>query len=457
MKIADIHSVVLLGIGGIGMSALARYYNHIGKAVYGYDKTPSAITQSLADEGVNITFNDDTDWFNNLTKGISQDKVLVIYTPAIPINLQLKKHTDSEGYTVVKRSVALGEVTKHTKNLSIAGTHGKTTTSCLLAHILKSSKVPSVAFLGGISSNFNSNYNNDLTSDSEAISITEADEFDRSFLQLHPYLAAITSMDADHLDIYGNEDELVSSFKAFAKQVLPGGTLFVHHSLQHHFPDQDIVTYGINYGQVSAQHVHIADGNYVFDLYWNNQVFKNLTLGIAGKHNVENAVVASAIALELGISEDQLRTALISFTGVKRRFEYIVKSDVVYIDDYAHHPTELKATISSARQLYPTKKITGIFQPHLYSRTRDFVDGFAESLSLLDDVWLMDIYPARELPIPGITSEIILDKISSPKRLVTPKEILDNIKENCPEVLLTLGAGDIDRLVTPIKQVLTEA
>ncbi|MBO6517138.1 MAG: UDP-N-acetylmuramate--L-alanine ligase [Bacteroidia bacterium] len=447
---SSFHSVVFLGIGGIGMSALARYFNQQGKAVFGYDKTPTHITNALEAEGMTITFTDDVRWLDKILEG-DLNGYRFIYTPAIPDDLQLKQHLLRKDCTLLKRSQALGLVTDNTTNLSIAGTHGKTTTSCILNHILQTANIPSVAFLGGISSNYGSNYINSLNETDRLISVTEADEFDRSFLQLHPFMAAITSMDADHLDIYGDASSLTDSFKEFANQVNPSGKLFVHTSLQNHFPENDIITYGIGEGSISAQHVHIHDGSFVFDLYHGDTIIRNLVLGIAGRHNVENAVVACAMALEMGATEQDLRKALVSFTGVKRRFEFVVKEPTVYIDDYAHHPTELNATISSLRQLYPTKRITGIFQPHLYSRTRDFLDGFAESLSQLDEAWLMDIYPAREEPIPGITSKLIFDKITSDKVMVTREDIVNRLATNTPEVLVTLGAGDIDKLVEPIK------
>lgn len=453
MKTDHIHSVFFLGIGGIGMSALARYFNSTGKVVFGYDKTPGPITDSLQNEGIEIRFKDDYDWVKSRLEQYNREDVLIIFTPAIPGDLSIKQGLEADGYEPIKRSQALGIITGSTVNLSVAGTHGKTTTSSLLAHLLADANIPHVAFLGGIASNFDSNYHNSLTSLDEAISVTEADEFDRSFLRLHPAYAVITSMDADHLDIYGNPEELVNSFKDFAKQVT--GELFVQDGLKQHFSSAEITTYGIDCGEVQGQNVHVNQGRYVFDFWWNDIHLKDLELGMAGLHNVENAIGASAVALKNGVSPAQLRSGLASFKGVKRRFEFKLNSDVVYIDDYAHHPTELEATIKSARQLFPEKRITGIFQPHLYSRTQDFAEGFAESLSLLDEVVLMDIYPARELPIPGVTSEIIFDRISTEKKLLNGEAIFDHLKENRPEVLLTLGAGDIDRIVEPIKSLLS--
>ena len=453
MKTDDIHSVFFLGIGGIGMSAIARYFNHKGKSVSGYDKTQSAITDSLQKEGIEVRFDDEYTWVKSRLDRFKRDEQLVIYTPAIPEDLNIKTGLIADGYTLLKRSEALGIITASTTNLSVAGTHGKTTTSSLLAHLLSDAQIPHVAFLGGIASNFNSNYYNSLSDQDEPISVTEADEFDRSFLRLHPNDAVITSMDADHLDIYGRPEELTNSFKAFGSQVK--GQLFVQNNLKQHFDPDQTTTYGIDCGEVQGQHVHVTHGRYVFDLKWNDIQLKNLELGMAGLHNVENAIGASALALKNGVKPDQLRNGLASFKGVKRRFEFKLNKDIVYIDDYAHHPTELEATIKSARQLFPSKRITGIFQPHLYSRTQDFAEGFAQSLSLLDEVILMDIYPARELPIPGVTSKLIYDNVTSSKYLLNGDEIFDHLKANKPEVLLTLGAGDIDRIVEPITSLLS--
>lgn len=456
MNLSQIHSVFFIGIGGIGMSALARYFHSIGKEVFGYDKTKTHITDALSEEGISIEFVDETGWVNIKLNNTDKDSVLVIYTPAIPASSVIKKYVTDAGFTVIKRSEALGVITRNTTNLSIAGTHGKTTTSCLLSHILTTAKIPHVAFLGGLASNYESNYWNSLVGNDKGISITEADEFDRSFLTLKPKYAGITNMDADHLDIYEKKEHLTESFVAFGDLVDDHGQLFVQADNQNHFT-KPITTYGIEQGRISGRNVHIHDAAFVFDLYLENDVYRHLKLGIPGKHNVENAVVASAIATQVGVTEHDLRLALESFKGVKRRFEYILQTeDITYIDDYAHHPTELNAIISSARQLYPNKKITGIFQPHLYTRTRDFMVEFAKSLSALDEVILLDIYPARELPIAGISSAALLDLITTNKSLVLKTEVVETIKKHKPEVLLTLGAGDIDTLVEPLKILLTE-
>jgi UDP-N-acetylmuramate--alanine ligase len=460
MSSRDFEHIFLIGIGGIGMSALARYYKHSGKKVSGYDKTSSILTDALMDEGVDIIFEDKAHSIRTIDSQLDSNNTLVIYSAAISSSHVLFQHFKSQNYLMLKRSQALGNITKETENISIAGTHGKTTTSCMISHLLTIGDIPAVSILGGISANTTSNYYNNLTEDSKKISVTEADEFDRSFLHLSPQTAAITSMDADHLDIYGSEENIQKSFLDFAGCVRSGGKLYVQNELQPFFIAAKIecTTYGLNRGQVSAQHVHILNGNYVFDLYYKNDVVRNLLLGIQGKHNVENATVASAIALDYGITEENLRKGLESFKGVKRRFEYVLKEPVVFIDDYAHHPTELDAIIGSVRDMYTEKKITGIFQPHLYSRTRDFADQFARSLSALDEVILLDIYPARELPIEGISSQIIFDQITqSNKKLLSKSEVIDHIKTTSPQILLTLGAGDIDRLVTDLKSTLSSS
>ncbi len=451
MNIKQLHTVFFIGIGGIGMSALARYFKHQGFNVLGYDKTPNPVTKALRDEDIEIHFSDDVSWAKEQLTGVSLSEIVVVYTPAVPFNLGIKTYFESENVRIIKRAEALGIVTQQTTNLSIAGTHGKTTTSCLLAHILSVSEIPQVAFLGGISSNLNSNYYNTLKENTTSVSVTEADEFDRSFLHLTPKYAAITNMDADHLDIYGDKDSLTKSFIEFGDNVNPDGKLFVQADCQNEFK-RPIITYGIEQGHISARNVHIHEGQFIFDLYLDSDVFRLLKLGIPGKHNIENAVAASCIALEMGVSEDQLRNALETFKGVKRRFEYVVNTkEHVFIDDYAHHPTELKAIISATKELYPSKKITGIFQPHLFTRTRDFMDEFAESLSLLDEIILLDIYPARELPIEGVDSQVLLEKIRTKKSLETKERAINKIASELPEVLLTLGAGDIDSIIQPLK------
>ncbi|MBI1307275.1 MAG: UDP-N-acetylmuramate--L-alanine ligase [Bacteroidetes bacterium] len=453
MNKAPYQHIFFLGIGGIGMSALARYFNHAGYSVSGYDKTATPLTDQLKKEGISILFNDDVEQLKEYLPE-NQEGLLVVYTPAIPTTSHIFNYFKDEEIEMIKRAKALGEVTRETRNLSIAGTHGKTTTSCLLAHIMASSAIPSVSLLGGISSNLGSNYFNTAGENQNPYSVTEADEFDRSFLQLSPYAATITSIDADHLDIYGSVTEIRQSFLEFARRVSTEGILFIQHDAAGHFRKAGIKhqRYGIQAGDVYADNLRIKNYLYQFDLHFKDKVITDLELGIPGRHNVENAVAACALATYVGVDEHTLRVALKTFTGVKRRFEYICREPIVYIDDYAHHPSELNAIIGSVKALYPHKKITGVFQPHLYSRTKDFASGFSESLSALDRVFLLDIYPARELPIPGVTSSMLMKNITSPCELVLMKNAVSEVLKSEPEVLLTLGAGDIDTLVPKFKK-----
>lgn len=440
------------------MSALARYFKVLGKNVSGYDRVASTLTRQLEAEGIPIHYTDDIaavdgEVINNPAQSV------IVYTPAVPQTHTELNYFRDKGYTLYKRAEVLGLVTRETFTIAVGGTHGKTTTSCMVAYLLRHAGLNCGAFLGGLSANFNSNF---ILPDGEGetITITEADEFDRSFLHLSPNIAVITSMDADHLDIYGEHSSLLDSFHLFAKKVVADGTLYVRYGQPFHAELEDITLhkYGIENGaHYRAANISIDNGDYYFDLITPHNTIAQLKLGMPGIHNVENAVAAASIALQMGVSEEKLRSGLASFAGVKRRFEYIIKTeDMVYIDDYAHHPTELEAAIKSARQLYPDKKIKGIFQPHLYSRTRDFAEGFAKSLSLLDEVVLLDIYPARELPIDGVTSQLIFDKITiDNKTLCTKQQLLSVINNTPTQVLLTLGAGDIDQLVQPLKQQFT--
>ncbi|TNE82037.1 MAG: UDP-N-acetylmuramate--L-alanine ligase [Bacteroidetes bacterium] len=451
MIAAKLKEVYFLGIGGIGMSAIARYFHAQGIRVSGYDKTPSPLTDALIASGMKVSFDESVEALPESVKQAS-DEVLLVYTPAIPAQHAQKKYFEAQGRRLYKRSEVLGLITQSNPTLAVAGTHGKTTTSTLLTHLMVKAGVDSTAFLGGIAVNYGSNYiqaNNPAT----APVIVEADEYDRSFLTLHPHMALISSMDADHLDIYGESSAFEEGFRQFASQVK--GKLFVREGLN---PGRtDFYTYGISEtADYCALNVRIENGAYVFDLKTPVQLIENLSCGLPGRHNVENAVGASAIALEYGITPEQLREALASYRGVKRRFEYIVKeTGKVYIDDYAHHPTELSAFIQSAKELFPNKPLLGVFQPHLFTRTRDFMEGFAESLSMLDTLVLMDIYPAREEPIEGINSSALLAQVSIADKHLLPKEaIVDFVKERNPEILLTMGAGDIDRLVPQLKEVM---
>ena len=444
MDLKNIHNVYFIGIGGIGMSALARYFYANGKYVAGYDKTPTEITETLIDLGVSIHFEDDIQHIDQ--SFLDANSTLVVYTPAVPSNHKELTYFRNNKYQVLKRSQVLGLITENTFCLAVAGTHGKTTTTSILGHLLFECNVPLTAFLGGISENYNSN----LIIKGTEVSVVEADEFDRSFLTLSPDIACITSMDADHLDIYGDASELKKSFKDFSKKIKANGKLFVKNGL----PLQGI-TYGIeDDSDYSVQHITIENGTYVFDVKTPTTVLENLKFNLPGRHNLSNALIALAMAVEYGCPHQQLAESLASYKGVKRRFTYHIKTEhFVFIDDYAHHPEEINAVYLATREMYPDKDILAIFQPHLYSRTRDFADDFAKSLSRFDEVMLLDIYPARELPIQGITSKWLLDKIENPKKqLINKEEIILKIQKSKAQVLLTIGAGDIGEEVKHIKR-----
>lgn len=444
-----------MGVGGIGMSALARYFKHYHKEVYGYDKTRSALTLLLETEGIVCHYDEQVTFVEQLTGRFKREEILVIYTPAVP-----KEHLEylfflKHDFLILKRSQVLGEITKAFKTIAVAGTHGKTTTTTLVTHILKSAGLNCFSFMGGISRNYNTNL---LLGEAEAKDtyvVVEADEYDRSFLTLHPDLAIITSCDADHLDIYGNADHVKEGYELFAQQVKKEGLLVVQKNV-----DNDLrltskrLIYSLNLDtEYCAQSITVEDAQFFYDIQSPIESISRVVLGIPGLHNVENSIAAVAIAQQIGIKGNVIKEALRSFLGVKRRFDYRVKTEKqVYIDDYAHHPAELKATINSLKRLYPDKKITGIFQPHLFSRTRDFGDEFAESLDLLDECILLDIYPAREKPLDGITSTWLLGKMKSKnKKLWTKEQVLNEIRNEKREVVITMGAGDIDSLVEPLE------
>lgn len=462
MNTEQLKYIYFLGIGGIGMSAIARYFNHIGKQVFGYDKTETPLTKELQNEGMQIHYTDEIKWV--IQFGFEPENTLVVLTPAIPKNHEEWNWFKENKFTILKRSEVLGILSESSLTIGVAGTHGKTTTSTLLAHILTVSSVKCNAFLGGISSNYNKNLllhpQADSLATQEQYTVVEADEFDRSFLTLSPKYAVITSTDADHLDIYGAHDAMQESFLAYTNKLKEGGTLLVKHGL-------DIInklqvnyrTYGLNpNADVYADAIRINEAEHVFDLVYLGERIKDLSLGIPGLHNIENAVAASAIALMCGVSSAELREALASFKGVKRRFEYRIKtSSRVFIDDYAHHPEEIKAILGSVRRMYPTRKLVVAFQPHLFSRTRDFMSEFGEALSMADRVYLLPIYPARELPMEGINSSVLLDTIHlGEKYLLQKEELVQAIIEMKPELFVSLGAGDIDALVEPIERGLLE-
>ncbi len=447
MNLNDIKKAYFIGIGGIGMSALARYFNFNGVEVHGYDRTESPLTRKLEQEGMAIHYEEDL--------GAIPDQLdLVVFTPAIPATHKELQYFRGNGFAVKKRAEVLGIISRSKKTAAVAGTHGKTTTSSMLAHLLRASEVPVTAFLGGIARNFDSNF---VWGDSDWV-VVEADEYDRSFLHLHPDAAVIMSMDADHLDIYGDQEALhETGFAAFARQLKPGGRLWVQEKWEAALSGiQAIGTFGIEAGEVQAGNIRIAEGYFVFDYKNGETILEGLKLPMPGRHNVENATAAITLALHIGARPEKIGEALQSFQGIARRFDFIVRKEgQVYIDDYAHHPSELKAAIGAARTFYPGRRITGVFQPHLYSRTRDFADGFAEALDLLDEAILLDIYPAREEPLPGVDSAMLLQRMKlKNKELLSKEQVLDKIKKEQPEVLMTLGAGDIDRLVAPIKDLL---
>lgn len=444
MNLERIHNVYFVGIGGIGMSAIANYFKSNGKNVAGYDRVSTKITKSLVDMGIAVHFEDSV----NLIPSALKDKqhTIVVYTPAIPKNnLELNYFLEHD-FTVLKRSEILGEITKNTFCLAVAGTHGKTTTSTILGHILKEARVNATSFLGGISENYNSN----LILGGDEISVVEADEFDRSFLKLSPNIACITSMDADHLDIYGEKAELEKSFIDFADKV--SETLIVRKGL----PLKGL-TFGIEEGaNYEAKNLKVEEGAYIFDVKTPTEMIENIKINLPGKHNVLNAVAALAMANIFGVSLQVIAEALLTFKGIERRFSYKIKTEnLVLIDDYAHHPTEINAVVDSVREMYPTKKIAGIFQPHLYSRTRDFIADFAASLSRFDELILLDIYPARELPIVGVTSSWLLDKVTIEDKQISSKEnLIKNVLNLDSQVIVMIGAGDIGELVAVIKNAL---
>ena len=449
MNLDTIHNVYFIGIGGIGMSAIARYFKAANINVSGYDKTETDITSALKGLGIEIYFEDDMQHVSSVF--LDKKHTLVVYTPAVPKSHSQLQYFKNQGFEVLKRSEVLGLITKNTFCLAVAGTHGKTTTTSILGHLMYQSGADVTAFLGGVTENYNSN----LILGGRQISVVEADEFDRSFLTLNPNLACITSMDADHLDIYGDEKSLKESFEDFTKKIKPGGKLFVKNGL----PLKGI-TYGIeDESDYAAQNVKIENGGYVFDLKTPKTILKNLCFYLPGRHNLSNAVVALAMAIEQGCNGGELVKALATYKGVKRRFTYHIKTkNLVFIDDYAHHPKEINAVYQAVREMYPGKKVLAVFQPHLYSRTRDFIAEFGASLSQFDEVMLLDIYPARETPILGVTSTWLMSHINKAnKQLVTKDTLIGKIKSSNADVVLTIGAGDIGQEVKKIKKELSVA
>ncbi len=453
MTFDEIKRIYFIGIGGIGMSALARYFKKHGAAVYGYDRSETGLTRALAAEGMHLHYDDDV---QHIPDGID----LVVFTPAVP-----KDHAElnwflEKGYPVKKRAEVLGIISRAKRCVAIAGTHGKTTTSTMTAHLLRACGVDATAFVGGISLNLGSNF---VEGASDWV-VVEADEYDRSFLHLHPEIAVLNSLDPDHLDIYGTPEAVVESYKQFIRQIKPGGKLIYRQGLplddvaaELRASGRQVFSFGIDSGDYEAFNVHVENGQMAFGLRSGIVDWSDLRLNYPGRHNVLNATAAIAATLSAGGFAPELPAALADFKGVKRRFEYIVRRpDVVYVDDYAHHPAELEAAIGAAKMLYPERRVTGIFQPHLYTRTRDFAQGFADALDMLDECILLDIYPARELPIAGVTSSMIAGLMKNKNVTLTTKhELLNVLKNRKIDVLMTMGAGDIDTMIEPIKQLLT--
>lgn len=449
INIAQIKKVYFIGVGGIGMSAIARFFHARGVFVAGYDKTPTALTDQLVKEGIVVHFVDDP-------SHCTSDFDAIVYTPAIPSDNMILNHCRSNGMNLMKRSDMLQIISRDTFNICIAGTHGKTTISTMVAHILRHTEYGCNAFLGGISSNYNTNF----WSNPKPVCVIEADEYDRSFLKLYPNIIAITAMDADHLDIYGTPYEVEQSFLAFTRNLKDSGLLISKKGIQREaeLSAANHFTYHLDN---SAADIHVANlkienGVYHYDVIGSGWQLNGLKLNMGGLHNVENTLVAITIAKHLGIEEEKIKLAVADFKGVKRRFEFIIKSDdKVYIDDYAHHPEELRALITGVRSLYPHDKLTILFQPHLFTRTRDFAQGFAESLDLADEVLLLPIYPARELPIEGVDSSLISRMMKAKVSLVGKDEVVQLLSNKKEKVFITAGAGDIDKLIEPLKNALT--
>ncbi|MGV1010909.1 MAG: UDP-N-acetylmuramate--L-alanine ligase [Flavobacterium sp.] len=442
MNLKQIHNVYFIGIGGIGMSALARYFQNIGKKVSGYDKTPTMLTDELIAGGMDIHFEDT---ISAIPTEFYVENTLVIVTPAVPVSHSEWNYFIERDYVIKKRAEVLGLITKDTFCFAVAGTHGKTTTSSILGHILYESGADVTAFLGGIVENYHSN----LIGSGKTVTVVEADEFDRSFLHLYPNIACVTSMDADHLDIYGDKAAIEDSFREFADKVQDKTKMFVPKGL-----DLEGLTIAINdEANFKAYNIRIENSSYVFDVQTPSETIQNIAFGLPGHHNLLNALMALAMAKTYGTSTEAIVKALASFKGVQRRFSYQIKSDkLVYIDDYAHHPTEINAVHQAVRELYPNQKVLAIFQPHLFSRTKDFAEDFAKSLSQFDEVLLLEIYPARELPMEGITSAWLLGKMENKnKKLVSKAQLIGTILESDAMVIVTIGAGDIGELVPSIK------
>jgi len=449
--LTNIKHIYFIGIGGIGMSALARYFNTQGVKVSGYDKTPTALTDDLEKEGIQIHFEDDINQIDKLA-------TVVVYTPAIPATHSELNYCKDNGYQVVKRSDVLNWITENAFTIAIAGTHGKTTTTSMTAHILRHTEYGCNAFLGGIASNYNTNF----WSHEKNVVVVEADEYDRSFLKLAPNIAVVTAVDPDHLDIYGTPEEVLKAFGQFTDKIKRGGTLIQKMGTEFSIDasNKSVFTYGYNKDNASyhTANLKVVDGSYIFDIIHPNGILQDVVLNMGGLHNVENATAAIAIALTLGIDENKIKLAIAAFKGVKRRFEYKVKTaHKVLIDDYAHHPEELNALISGVRSLYPNEKMVLIFQPHLYSRTQDQATGFMEVLDKADEVILLPIYPAREQPIEGVSSDMLLDGMEiANKKVLSKEQLMEWAKQTNDKLIIMAGAGDIDVCITEIQQLFSK-
>ncbi len=449
------HKLFFIGVGGIGMSGLARYFRRQGARVAGYDRTPSELTNQLLSEGIEVQFSEDPMLVPEDYRDAPAAEVMVVRTPAVPTDSPLLRYWEERGAHILKRAEVLGMVTRDRRTIAVAGTHGKTTVSTMIAHLLTVGGVKCNAFLGGIAGNYGTNV---LLNDDAVVNVVEADEYDRSFLKLCPAGSVITAMDPDHMDIYGTPDAMFDAYTQFAIQC--EGPLLVHERIAAHFTDRAQVTpYALgSTGDPRVEGLRIADGMYHFDLVVDGRTVKDLVLGMPGRHNVENAIAASTVASRLGVHPDALREGLASFRGVARRFDVRIRGPhFVFIDDYAHHPAELEACIGSVRELFPGRAVTGIFQPHLFSRTRDLATEFAQSLSMLDTLLLLDIYPARELPIMGVDSAWLLEQVPiEDKALASHADLIAQLRDRELDVVLTLGAGDIDRLVPDVQRLLNE-
>ena len=444
MNLKEIHNIFFVGIGGIGMSAIARYFKRIGKNVAGYDKTPTHLTQELEAESIAIHY---TDALENIADSFRNNAdTLVVYTPAIPKNHSELNYFQNNGFAVKKRAEVLGIITQNTFSLAVAGTHGKTTTSSMLAHILVNAHAPATGFLGGVLEGYNTN----LIGNGTEATVVEADEFDRSFLHLHPNIACVISDDADHLDIYGTNDAIKSSFAEFAAKIDNPEHLFIAEGIENINGTKVSVN---GNAAINAYNLRFENGKRVFDLDFKGEKIERIEMLMPGKHNVLNATLAFAMAKTYGLNNEEIKAGLASFKGVRRRFSFKINTDkLVMIDDYAHHPTEIMAVSQAVHEMYPNRKITAVFQPHLFSRTRDFMEGFAQSLSTFENLILLEIYPARELPIDGVDSEVLINKIKSASKILLPKEeLVSFLSDNTPEILLIIGAGDVGEMVDEIK------